>query len=312
MNHRKSKYVRFDRGNVVMRPSTLSIKSVIRGWLEKTFRKMTSLENWRKTVLFVCVLALAVDPLFFFIPVIDSHKFCFTLDKKLGVAVCVLRTLIDVFYVIHFIFHFITELVAPRSRASLRGEKQMTSVVSKVILKWVMFCQYIPRSIHIYPIFKEVTRASGTISQTKWVGAALNLFLYLLPSHYLSANEKKDTCWHEACAKIAGCNLTNYLCARSGTGGDNSRFLNTSCALIDLEQIINSTVLTLPILLWYVRDVGFGLFPLDRFPPTSREGLLKCPTSDTYIIFDNIYVYGQSSTLELAFGSITNKRRQVD
>ena len=151
----------------------------------------------------------------------------------------------------------------------------MTSVVSKVILKWVMFCQYIPRSIHIYPIFKEVTRASGTISQTKWVGTALNLFLYLLPSHvssksfflphshiartiydrfvgqvigalqYLSANEKKDTCWHEACAKISGCNLTNYLCARSGTGGDNSRFLNTSCPLIDLEQIINSTVLTL-------------------------------------------------------------------
>ncbi|CAG7902926.1 unnamed protein product [Brassica rapa] len=119
-----------------MRPSTLSIKSVIRGWLEKTFRKMTSLENWRKTVLFVCVLALAVDPLFFFIPVIDSHKFCFTLDKKLGVAVCVLRTLIDVFYVIHFIFHFITELGAPRSRASLRGE---LVVHSKAIRKRLFF-----------------------------------------------------------------------------------------------------------------------------------------------------------------------------
>ncbi|KAG2252227.1 hypothetical protein Bca52824_082363 [Brassica carinata] len=59
---------------------------------------------------------------------------------------------------------------------------------------------------------------------------------------YLSAIEKKDTCWHEACAKISGCNLTNYLCARGGTGGDNSRFLNTSCPLIDPEQIINSTV----------------------------------------------------------------------
>ena len=121
---------------MVMRPSTLSIKSVIRGWLEKTFRKMTSLKNWRKTVLFVCVLALAVDPLFFFIPVIDSHKFCFTLDKKLGVAVCVLRTLIDVFYVIHFIFHCITELVAPRSRASLRGE---LVVHSKAIRKRLFF-----------------------------------------------------------------------------------------------------------------------------------------------------------------------------
>ncbi|CAN7052292.1 unnamed protein product [Brassica rapa subsp. trilocularis] len=193
--------------------------------------RMTRIVNWWKTVLFVCVLALAFDPLFFFIPVIDSHKFCFTLDKKLGVAVCVLRTLIDVFYVIHFIFHFITELVAPRSRASLRGNskpirkrlfffyfsvdivsvlpipqvmvltllsrKQKTSLVSKEILKWAMFCQSIPRSIRIYPIYKNGTKLYGRVALTKWVGAALNLFFYLLPSHvigafwYLSAVERK-------------------------------------------------------------------------------------------------------------------------
>ncbi|KAH0874067.1 hypothetical protein HID58_071429 [Brassica napus] len=136
-----------------------------------------------------------------------------------------------------FFFYFSVDIVSvlPIPQVvvlTLVSRKQMTSVVSK----------------EIYPIFKEVTRASGTVSQTKWVGAALNLFLYLLPSHvigafwYLSAIEKKDTCWHEACAKISGCNLTNYLCARGGTGGDNSRFLNTSCPLIDPEQIINSTV----------------------------------------------------------------------
>ncbi|CAN6930656.1 unnamed protein product, partial [Brassica oleracea] len=267
---------------------------------------MTRIVNWWKTVLFVCVLALAVDPLFFFIPVIDSHKFCFTLDKKLGVAVCVLRTLIDVFYVIHIIFHFITELVAPRSRASLIGElvvhskvirkrlfffyfsvdivsvlpipqvmvltllsrKQKTSLVSKEILKWVMFCQSLPRSIRIYPIFREVTRASGTVAQTKWVGAALNLFFYLLPTHvigafwYLSAIEKKETCWREACAKITECDLTNLLCAR-GAGGDNSGFLNTSCPLIDPEQITNSTVFNFGI---YTDALKSGVVETRDFP----------------------------------------------
>ncbi|CAN6935260.1 unnamed protein product, partial [Brassica oleracea] len=267
---------------------------------------MTRIVNWWKTVLFVCVLALAVDPLFFFIPVIDSHKFCFTLDKKLGVAVCVLRTLIDVFYVIHIIFHFITELVAPRSRASLRGElvvhskvirkklfffyftvdivsvlpipqvmvltllsrKQKTSLVSKEILKWVMFCQSLPRSIRIYRIFREVTRASGTVAQTKWVGAALNLFFYLLSTHvigafwYLSAIEKKETCWREACAKITGCDLTNLLCER-GAGGDNSGFLNTSCPLIDPEQITNSTVFNFGI---YTDALKSGVVETRDFP----------------------------------------------
>ena len=134
---------RFNTGNVV-RLSTVSIKSV-RGWLEKMFWKMTRIVNWWKTVLFVCVLALAVDPLFFFIPVIDSHKFCFTLDKKLGVAVCVLRTLIDVFYVIHFIFHFITERIAPRSRASLRGN-------SKPIRKRLFFFYFSVDIVSVLPI----------------------------------------------------------------------------------------------------------------------------------------------------------------
>lgn len=300
MNHRSSSYARSNTGNVV-RLSTLSIKSV-RGWLEKMFWKMTRIVNWWKTVLFVCVLALAFDPLFFFIPVIDSHKFCFTLDKKLGVAVCVLRTLIDVFYVIHFIFHFITELVAPRSRASLRGNskpirkrlfffyfsvdivsvlpipqvmvltllsrKQKTSLVSKEILKWAMFCQSIPRSIRIYPIYKNGTKLYGRVALTKWVGAALNLFFYLLPSHvigafwYLSAVEKKETCWREACAKIDECDLTNLLCAR-GAGGDNSRFLNTSCPLIDPEQITNSTVLNFGI---YTDALKSGVVETRDFP----------------------------------------------
>lgn len=60
------------------------------------------------------------------------------------------------------------------------SRKQKTTME---ILKWVIFCQSIPRSIRIFPIFKNATRFSGTIVQTKWVGAALNLFLYLLPSH---------------------------------------------------------------------------------------------------------------------------------
>lgn len=69
---------------------------------------------------------------------------------------------------------------------TLVSRKQKTSLVTKEILKWVMFCQSIPRSIRIYPIFKEVREASVTVAHRKWVGAALNLFFYLLPSHVSS------------------------------------------------------------------------------------------------------------------------------
>ncbi|CAA7057787.1 unnamed protein product [Microthlaspi erraticum] len=257
-------------------------------------------------MLFVCVLALAIDPLFFFIPVIDSHRFCFTVDKNLGATVCVFRTFIDTFYVLHIIFLYITVVVAPRSKVSLRGEvvehskakrkkrfffyfivdivsvlpipqavvlahltrKQQTAkLVTKEILKWVMFCQYIPRSIRIYPIFKEVTRASGRVVETKWVGATLNLFLYMLPSHvigalwYLIAIEKKDRCWREACGITPGCNLKNLYCARGG--GDNHQFLNTSCPLIDPDQITNSTVFNFGM---YIGALKSGVVESRDFP----------------------------------------------
>ncbi|ESQ37053.1 hypothetical protein EUTSA_v10002457mg [Eutrema salsugineum] len=247
------------------------------------YRNMKTLENWRKTVLLVCLAALAIDPLFLFIPVIDSHRFCFTFDKKLGAAACVVRTIIDTFYVIHIIFHIITEFIAPRLQVSLRGESfiyskairerglsfyfivdiisvvplpqiavltlihRSGSLLSEERLKWIILSQYIPRIIRIYPVLKEVTRVSGTVTETKWIGAALNLFLYMLQSYvigafwYLSAIEKKNMCWSEACARTSGCNLSNLYCVRGG-GDINSRFLNTSCPVMDPEQITNSTV----------------------------------------------------------------------
>ncbi|XP_023640854.1 probable cyclic nucleotide-gated ion channel 12 isoform X2 [Capsella rubella] len=287
MYHQRSKFVRFDTGSMG-RSSTMllvvngNFKSVRRR-LKKVYGNMKTLENWRKTILLVCVAALAIDPLFLFIPVISSHRSCFTFDKNLGVAVCVLRTFIDTFYVFHIIFQFITDLLAPRPLISLRGEltvqskavrknrllfhfiidilsvlpipqvviialiQRSASLVSKKILKWIIVCQYLPRIIRIYPLFKEVTRASGTVVETKWIGAALNFFLYMLNSYvfgafwYVNAIEKKIECWSEACATTSGCDLTSLFCARGG-GRDNSRFLNTSCPLIEPDQITNSTV----------------------------------------------------------------------
>ena len=87
-----------------------NIKSV-RGQLKKVYKTLNTLENWRKAILLVCVVALGVDPLFLFIPVIDSPNFCFTFDKKLAAVVSAIRTFIDTFYVIHIIFNFITEYI---------------------------------------------------------------------------------------------------------------------------------------------------------------------------------------------------------
>lgn len=80
------------------------------------------LQTWNKVFLISTVLAVAVDPLFFYIPVLDREKTCLDLDAKLGVIACVLRSIIDIFYILHIVFRFRTGYIAPSSRVFGRGE----------------------------------------------------------------------------------------------------------------------------------------------------------------------------------------------
>ena len=74
------------------------------------------LQTWNKIFLVSCVLAISLDAFFFYAPVINRHSTCLDLDDRLQIVACVLRTLIDVFYILHIIFQFRTGFVAPSSR----------------------------------------------------------------------------------------------------------------------------------------------------------------------------------------------------
>ncbi|KAG5538240.1 hypothetical protein RHGRI_018984 [Rhododendron griersonianum] len=184
------------------------------------------LQRWNKIFVLTCVIAVAVDPLFFYIPVIDDDKKCLSLDNKLEIIACVLRTFVDIFYILHIIFQFRTGFIAPSSRVFGRGEliddpyaiakKYLSSyfvidvlsilplpqvvilviipqtngpvaLVTKEFLKAVIFCQYVPRLLRICPLYKEVTRTAGIFAETAWAGAAFNLLIYMLASHVVGA-----------------------------------------------------------------------------------------------------------------------------
>ncbi|GKU96667.1 hypothetical protein SLEP1_g9878 [Rubroshorea leprosula] len=183
------------------------------------------LENWNKIFLLACIIALALDPLFFYIPVVLNKKKlkCLDLDEYLEKIACVLHTFMDVFYIIHMIFQFRTGFIAAPSRVFGRGDLivdpwaiakrylftyfiidvlsilplpqlvillvnrssngQPDTFVMKELLTYIVICQYVPRILRIVPLYIEVTRTSGFLTETAWAGAALNLFLYMLASH---------------------------------------------------------------------------------------------------------------------------------
>ncbi|CAA0392923.1 unnamed protein product [Arabidopsis thaliana] len=244
------------------------------------------LQNWNKIFLFASVIALAIDPLFFYIPIVDGERHCLNLHRNLEIAASVLRTFIDAFYIIHIVFQFRTAYISPSSRVFGRGElvddskaiaikylssyfiidllsilplpqlvvlavipnvNKPVSLITKDYLITVIFTQYIPRILRIYPLYTEVTRTSGIVTETAWAGAAWNLSLYMLASHvfgalwYLISVEREDRCWREACEKIPEvCNFRFLYC--DGNSSVRNDFLTTSCPFINPDDITNSTV----------------------------------------------------------------------
>ncbi|XP_042503562.1 cyclic nucleotide-gated ion channel 1-like isoform X2 [Macadamia integrifolia] len=235
------------------------------------------LQKWNKLFVLSCVIAVSLDPLFFYIPVVDDNDKCLGLDKKLEITANVLRSFTDIFYILHIIFQFRTGFIAPSSRVFGRGVlvedplaiakrylssyflidilavlplpqvvilivipklKGSESLNTKNLLKFVVLFQYVPRLLRIYPLYKEVTRTSGILTETAWAGAALNLFLYMLASHvlgafwYLFSIEREYTCWRKACQKQVGCDIHHMYCG-GGTIGKSS--LSIACNHTDQD-----------------------------------------------------------------------------
>lgn len=80
------------------------------------------LQTWNKIFVLSCVISLALDPLFFYIPVMTGEKKCFNMDRRLAIIASFLRSLGDAFYVLHIIFQFRTGFIRSSSQVFGRGE----------------------------------------------------------------------------------------------------------------------------------------------------------------------------------------------
>lgn len=219
------------------------------------------LQKWNKVFVLSCVLAVSIDPLFFYIPVVNRTKQCLTMDSNLEITASVLRSFTDIFYILHIIFQFRTGFIAPSSRVFGRGVlvedlsaiarrylssyffidilavlplpqvvvliiipklKGSPHVDAKTLLKVIVLLQYVPRLIRIIPLYLEVTKSAGIITETAWAGAAFNLLLYMLASHALGAFwyflsiEREYACWRRVCADNS-CKSSSWYCRNDVT-----------------------------------------------------------------------------------------------
>lgn len=82
--------------------------------------------------LIFCVIAIFLDPLFFYVPVTNDDKKCLRLDKKLGIAASVLRSVFDVFYTMYIVFKVHSDVFA--SCSLIHREKNSKKIARKHLL----------------------------------------------------------------------------------------------------------------------------------------------------------------------------------
>ncbi|CAN1294990.1 Cyclic nucleotide-gated ion channel 18, partial [Linum perenne] len=82
---------------------------------------------WNHVFLLTSILALFIDPLYFFLPYVMAEKVCFSIDHHLAVVITYFRSLADLFFILHIFLKFRTAFVAPNTRVFGRGELVMDS-----------------------------------------------------------------------------------------------------------------------------------------------------------------------------------------
>ncbi|KAM1070359.1 hypothetical protein ACFX13_002207 [Malus domestica] len=78
----------------------------------------------RWSVIFVmsCVFAVTLDPLFFYILIIDQDKKCLQMDKTLSTTVLVLRSLTDFIFFVHFIYKIYDAFIVQKNKQFTANE----------------------------------------------------------------------------------------------------------------------------------------------------------------------------------------------
>jgi len=93
-----------------------------------------TIHQWNKIFLVACLISLFVDPLFFYLPIVQDEV-CIDIGIAVEVFLIVIRSIADVFYVIHIFMRFHTAYVAPSSRVFGRGELVIDS--SKIATRYL-------------------------------------------------------------------------------------------------------------------------------------------------------------------------------
>ncbi|BFG13912.1 hypothetical protein CerSpe_001850 [Prunus speciosa] len=199
---------------------------------------------WNKMFVISCVFAVSLDPLFFYILIIDQQNKCLQMDKMLQTVALVLRSLTDIIFLLHFIYEICD---GPKTQT----KKKSLSSGTKLALDTLKTMAPNTQSNGQSNSKVEIGEHSGPKSKIRlidaqelmpWLSVSIIIdFFALLPIPqilgafwYFSSIQREISCWHQACVNhsIDSAQGTNIVyCNGQTTTSRNITFVNEHCPL---------------------------------------------------------------------------------
>ncbi|ONI09486.1 hypothetical protein PRUPE_5G240800 [Prunus persica] len=186
-------------------------------------------QQWNKFFVISCLVAIFVDPLFFFVLSVRKDNKCIVLDWPMTTTLVVFRSMTDFIYLMHILLQFRLAYVAPESRVVGAGElvdhpkkiarnylqgyflidffvvlplPQIIILLvlrknlglsganyAKNLLRAAVLLQCIPRLCRCLPLLAGQS-PSGFIFESAWANFIINLLTFVLSGHVVGS------CWY--------------------------------------------------------------------------------------------------------------------
>ncbi|KAL9224819.1 hypothetical protein vseg_000819 [Gypsophila vaccaria] len=212
-----------------------------KGWAKKFFSFVNSyipavmnphnkvVQQWNKFFVISCLVAIFVDPLFFFVLSVLEDSKCIVMDRTKSMMLVASRSITDFVYLIHILLQFRLAYVAPESRVVGSGDlvshpakiakhyftgffivdffavlpvPQIILVLvlpnslaesganyAKNLLRAVILVQYIPRLYRFLPLLAGQSPI-GFVFESAWANFVLNILTFVLSGHLVGS------CWY--------------------------------------------------------------------------------------------------------------------
>ncbi|KAL7613845.1 hypothetical protein Lser_V15G08404 [Lactuca serriola] len=181
-------------------------------------------KQWNRYFLVAALISIAIDPLFFYLPEVNDDEMCMGEDTSLKLTLTIIRSIVDVFYLIQIYVRFRTAYDAPSTRLLGRGElvldpfkisqrylkrdftldflaslpipqvltwlpifdnSEMLSTKTSV-LYFIMF-QFFIRLYLVFKLSSHIQQVTGVVAESTVAGAVYNIILFMLAAHVFGA-----------------------------------------------------------------------------------------------------------------------------